>query len=251
MMHGTTKDFEVFLNKVMELFQVYPVRDYAKKVDKKCLLHLDVDHYFEKAVEIAEIIREAGISATFFMLHTEPYYKHPDFLEICLDIQKMGHEIGLHNNILDQCIHTGENPLDVLKTELSYLRDAGLNIEGTCAHGTVTMRNLNYRNYEIFKECVPPYLVVPRERINVPLYQISLEDHGLYEANYLPQLPEYLFEDSHGEWHIIHKNLRDIWHPTFPKYVLKYDPTIALKKLADRPDINTIQLVTHPWWWRV
>ena len=248
-MHGTLVDFAKFIEQITSLAPVYPVREYARDDDKKILLRLDVDHLFDKAVEMAQIIHDAGVSASFYMLHTEVYYHRIDFFGRCRLIQRMGHEIGLHNNIVDVCEISGENPETMLIRELKYLRDAGLKVSSVAAHGTKLTREVDHRNYEIFEGCIPPYETKPM-KIRTPLHEIRLEDHDLVDTAFLPIPPDFLLEDSHGDWHIIPKSIHDLWNPVFPKLARIRDGAYALKTLISRPDTKMIQVITHPWWWR-
>ena len=69
-----------------------------KKYPRCVILRHDIDNSLEKALELAEIEKQAGVSSTYFVLLTSNFYnvasqKNRDILE---QIRCLGHEIGLH-----------------------------------------------------------------------------------------------------------------------------------------------------------
>lgn len=62
------------------------------------LLRHDVDLSPERAVRMAEIEREFGMSATYFFLLGSPMYNpfHGPVREAIAEIESMGHDVGLH-----------------------------------------------------------------------------------------------------------------------------------------------------------
>ncbi len=61
----------------------------------------DIDHSVHNALELAKIESKEGICATYFIhLHNEFYnFLEKDIFALIKNIQKLGHEIGLHFDI--------------------------------------------------------------------------------------------------------------------------------------------------------
>jgi hypothetical protein len=78
-------------------YRVSPLRAFPANGDAVVLRH-DIDFSISKAVEMAELDREAGVNSTFFVLLTSPFYNalSQDNLELLRRIKGLGHEIGLH-----------------------------------------------------------------------------------------------------------------------------------------------------------
>jgi hypothetical protein len=181
------------------------------------VLRHDMDNDVETAVAFAEWEAAHGAQATYFVLHSDWYFRKPGrqdpsrFVLRRLDrIAALGHEIGLHNNALGQALRTGEDPVAILDRDLSALRRHGFTINGSVAHGDRLCRLAGFNNDEIFLDTPRPEFGPPRRRITLDdpelgrraleLRPISMADLGLrYEANHRPQVME--ISDSGGHWH--------------------------------------------------
>ena len=58
----------------------------------------DVDRKPENALKMAEIERQFGIFGTYYFRSTKEVFK----AEIMQEIEKMGHEVGYHYEVLDK-----------------------------------------------------------------------------------------------------------------------------------------------------
>lgn len=69
-----------------------------KTKDKVVILRHDIDYSLAKAVALAELERELGVSSTYFVLLTSEFYNllSKDNLSKISKIGKLGHDIGLH-----------------------------------------------------------------------------------------------------------------------------------------------------------
>ena len=65
-------------------------------------------------------LKKLGISSTFFRLHANEYNMLSTNLPINSYLKKIGHEIGLHSEIMNFSRAVDENPLHVLKKEKKY-----------------------------------------------------------------------------------------------------------------------------------
>jgi hypothetical protein len=124
----------------------------SSKPDLIALRH-DVDHDLDLALAMAHLEHAAGRRATYFILHTAPYIHDEEFLEKCLKIQDYGHEIGLHLNALSPwCDGETDDPIGDLSAWLDSLRDAGVEIVGSAAHGDQACYEHGFINYWIWRE---------------------------------------------------------------------------------------------------
>lgn len=196
-----------------ENFKIKRLQDYTSSSKNVCFLRHDIDWASEipMTMAMAQIEAKHGISSTFYVLNTSDYYRKGNFVEMCTELQNMGHEVGLHNNILTKSIKTKVLPHVILESELTFLRNQEINIKGTSAHGDPLCRRLNYMNYEIFKQCVPSYRKKRESLRGIPLHSLDLNDYGLYEAYFLPR--DFYITASWGMWRSIAHG--DELHPLY------------------------------------
>ncbi|MES2701731.1 MAG: hypothetical protein V4649_03785 [Bacteroidota bacterium] len=73
-------------------------RDLDNTKDAYVILRHDIDFSLPKALEMAQLDSEAGVTSTFFFLLTAPYYNAlcEGGVELIQQIAALGHEIGLH-----------------------------------------------------------------------------------------------------------------------------------------------------------
>ncbi len=132
----------------------------------RVVMRHDVDRDIVAAERHARIEQGLGIPATYFILHTSPYYglfdcerqafcRNECMGHYYLGLQEMGHEIALHNDALwvyQQWLMDGAQ---ALVEELNWLRSCGLDICGSVAHHYLAVYGAE--NYEVFKgtECLP------------------------------------------------------------------------------------------------
>ena len=186
-------------------------------------LRHDVDNAIEPAVEFAFWEAERGYRATYYVLHTAPYWQDKDLLRASLEmIASLGHEIGIHNNALAEAHRTGEDPRRILVKAICELHELGHKIRGTVAHGDPDCYDragrIRFVNDQLFTECQREY--------DVPVKPLSLSKFGLdYDANWLPR-GGYL-SDSGGRW------------------------SQPFQKIADGfPYPGQLHMLVHPDWWQ-
>ena len=239
-----------FLQELKKCFDIKRLMDYEIPESKSiCLLRHDVDLDIYAALKIGKIEYSLGIQSTYFMLHDAKYYGDKDFIKNCLKLQDMGHEIGFHNNLLAAAIKTKYNIKDAFEKEINYLRNNNLNICGTAAHGDPSCRGDHGRdkkdtftNYEIFKECSPPYRERKEIFKDIKLHCLNLSDYGLYEAYFLPR--DYYITDCRGTWRSVRGN-SDEWDPEFRPNSPKFEDILPfLKEISINKVI--VQVLLHP-----
>jgi hypothetical protein len=130
----------------------------------------DVDVDINNALKMAKLEANLGIHTTYFILHTADYYHPKDdysthnstILSQMQYIQNLGHEIGIHNDLLTLQIVYNISPTKFLHKELKWMRDNGLKIYGTASHGSYYCKKYKYLNLYFFYKCA--------EKMNYPAF---------------------------------------------------------------------------------
>ncbi|MCT4633634.1 MAG: hypothetical protein N4A76_12990 [Firmicutes bacterium] len=121
-------------------------------VDKGVVMRHDVDFDLEKALEMAKIENEIGISSTYFVLLTSNFYnvfskKSKDSI---LKLQSLGHEIGLHYDEEAYVCDSIEDIKEKIKYEIDILSNIlGNPVESISMHRPSKMileRNIEFEN---------------------------------------------------------------------------------------------------------
>ena len=177
-------------------------------------LRHDVDDRLDSALRLAELEHRRGVSATYFVLHTARYYDEhdPRLLEALRQLQALGHEIGWHNDLVTLQLVYGLDPVEYLGRELGRLRENGIDVVGTAAHGSIYCHRLGFHNNEFFLDwpkAVPGGRTsrarVPVGGEEVELRRGNLADFGLeYEAYHLGEdryFSDARFDERGRRWH--------------------------------------------------
>jgi len=233
-------------------FESLRLIDYARERevgDRKVLLvRHDVDHDHLTAMKIAAWERERGVKATYCLLHTAWYYGRlegeryvhsEDLIECARRLVELGHEVNFHNNLAVLALREGIDPAAMLRQELEFFRSHGVPIHGTSTHGDALCRELEFRNWEIFRECCDERFGGPRtvtyEDGRAPrsyrVGELSMADFGLqYEAYDVAR--DVYHTDSGG-------NLRTRLKTKGRRPFGRHD--------AERGQV--VGVLTHPIWW--
>ena len=203
---------------------VLPLRDLgAADPGGRVLVGLrhDVDNRFDSALRFAELEHRRGVRATYFVLHTARYYgslgpgsaRHdPRLLPALRRLQELGHEVGWHNDLVTLQLVYGLDPVEYLAEELRWLRESGVDVVGTSAHGSIHCHRLGFHNNEFFldwPEAVPNGRP-SRARVRVGGEEVELRrgrlgDFGLrYEAYHLGEdryFSDARFDERGRRWH--------------------------------------------------
>lgn len=204
-----------------------------KKPGKVLYLRHDIDSNIDASVAMAEYEASIGIKSAYYALHFSDYWDAKGFRKL-KKIQDMGHEIGFHNAIFSEYIvKTGKKPDDSWSFEeyehlqgklagaLAKMRDAGLNVRGTCAHGHPTCITHEYGNIQLWKQYGKPF----RGEFSLDMAEYGLE----YDCNIAYR--DAYHSDSGNEWH---------------------GPVEDPRKVANlfRNTDITLMINVHPqWWW--
>jgi len=204
----TWEKYASFLNKISDTskYIVLPLNEFRKTFNSRKIiigLRHDIDNDLNLAYQFSEVEYKLGFRATYFILHTAPYYLsnsnnmavHSEkIIPILKTMQNKRHfEIGWHNDLVTLQVVYNINPVTFLHNELNWLRSNGINIVGTASHGSSYCKTYHYLNYYFFEECTFPVvqnfdnnIKVPYAGKNITLLKGKLSDFGLqYEAYFL------------------------------------------------------------------
>lgn len=110
----------------------------ARDPEDICVRH-DVDHDIAWARTFAEWEAGQGIRSTYFILPTAPYW--PQAREHAIEISRLGHEVGIHNDALVAAEGDVDGAIALLREWADELRFWGIDVHGVCDHGGVPWSN--------------------------------------------------------------------------------------------------------------
>lgn len=215
----------------------------------------DIDHDLGVALDMSVVEREVGDRrATYFILHTQAYCRDERFLDRLRQLVDDGHEIGLHLDALGAWWRgETDDPFGELGRWLDRVRDAGIPVVASAAHGAKACYEGGFANHWIWSELRGDdpattmdgisaegievsdpafqlrYPIDHRVRradgATLELWSCSMASHGIeYEACTVPV--DRYWSDSGGEW--------------------TRSPDPAEHDLSR----GRHQVLVHPWWWR-
>ena len=138
--HFTYQKYEEFLASISR-HRILPLNEFRNyHNDKEVVIGLrhDSDSNFEALERMAWIENKHWIRSTYFVLHSAHYFT-PEIYPSLLKMQSLGFEIGLHNDAM-----SFSGALYTLYDVIKKLRNAGLKIYGTSAHGDKAHRNITF-----------------------------------------------------------------------------------------------------------
>jgi hypothetical protein len=186
----TYREYARFLDR-LGAREVVPLREFARGRGDLALRH-DVDSRLDAALEIARLEHERGLEATYFVLHTAPYWNDDDLLPRLRSLQELGHEVGFHNDLVTLERVYGGDAQAALGEALARLRGAGIDVVGAAAHGSPWCRRLGFHNNYVFAgwdEAVPGFPATEvRQKLDPAAFGLE------YEAYHVPR--DAYFSDS-------------------------------------------------------
>jgi len=171
--------------------RVVPMREFARGAGDLALRH-DVDSRLESALELARLEHDRGLRATYFVLHTAPYWREPTLLPQLRRLQELGHEVGFHNDLVTLQRLENLDAAAYLRDQLQRLRSGGIEIVGAAAHGSPWCHRLGFHNNYVFAGWDEPVPGFPATEVP---QKLDPADFGLeYEAYHVPR--DVYFSDS-------------------------------------------------------
>lgn len=238
-------------------FEIEPKELQGKKT---VMLRHDVDHYPELAYQMACTEAQLGIRSSYFILTTDVATKwwadkalRKKYLSLILDMQEMGHEIGLHYDFFGDYFSDGILPKTSIKNILTVFRDEGLRIYGAAAHGSKRMRVLlntpgtvpypeDFLNYKVWAESrvEAKELTVGARTLKIPA--LSLKEYDLHYETYL-MTKDWYFSDSGGNFWL-YGNGEHVFE------TLEKSNTPPYNMVSKMREGEVMQILAHPIWWK-
>ena len=240
-------------------FCVVPLREFTATIDPaRAIVGLrhDVDQRLDRAVDFAALEAKRGLRATYFVLQSAGYWRRPGLIDALVRMQKSGHEIGWHNDLVTAECVDGVDARALLSDELKRLRGAGLSIEGVAAHGAPSCYRYGYHNGYFFfpDELVDRFPNVetvdgPLGRRKVP--HGTLAEFGLaydaYQLDNTTYFSDAAFGASGRRWHtddldlaVLEPGARTIilthpdhWDRSMPAKLARYAGRVRSAALGD------------------
>jgi len=218
---------------------VLSIRESIGKPNTVVGMRHDIDHSLVYALNFAKWEHERGYTATYYLLHSAPYWENKDALRAAVEVfMEYGHEVGFHTNALATALRTGEDPAQIVFDGVGELRSYGCEVTGVVAHGDPLCHIVQggFVNDELFSECVRPSYGLPERTLvwevggkvvgRLEIKRRSWKEFGFeYDPNWISRAHE--LSDSGGR---MHSNFDDV--------------------VASFPYPNgQIQILAHPCWW--
>ena len=245
-------------------------------------LRHDVDWSIDNALAMATLEHQQGVRSSYYLLHPdgditrENYFGRIDddgrlvldarLFEHARRLADLGHEVGLHNDLISLSLATGRAPGEYLEQICEAFAARGLPLAGSVSHGSRTCRTHGYMNHQVFAELRDAPMAVdyrnkpelfelyarpvveaqtPHERRRVDKFTLRMSDFGLrYEANFVPRAV-YLY-DSASRW--------TIWDGEDRTEFAKHEPAAHWRDALEAALVRhgaatTVQALVHPCHW--
>lgn len=218
-------DYQQMIDSIKGSFVFFPsLEDDRLFNGRRVYLRHDVDNDLWDSVRMSIIEKSMNIRSTYFLLNQAPYWK-TDMSGAIELILSGGHEIGWHNNAVQEWMLDGKvKPLrHYINEPLNELRNRyRLKIRGTAAHGVLAPWDQTFRNYNCFD-------IKYKYKSLIPLDVFTLHELGLdYECSKIRQ--DIHLTDSSNRWNS--------------------DPKETIARFNDMENC-TMQINIHPQWWKL
>lgn len=193
---GSKTEYLEFIGGIDAFIFKNPIGIMAAK--KCCWLRHDVDYDINHALNFAEYEAKNERFSTYFLLHTAPYFNYSFDLKVKIRaLSQMGHEIGLHNDIISVWYNSlgTINFKQRIRDIIDFMESCDIRVTGTSCHGSKEHYDRCYFNYQIWKD----FNINKNEGLGKDFGSLFLKDVGLfYEAYFLPYT--HYFSDSGNNW---------------------------------------------------
>jgi len=214
---------------------------------KTVFIRHDIDHSPFVALKMAKVEAEHGLYGSYYMLTTDS----PDIKKIWREekeealnalkkIQDLGHEVGLHYDLLGDFLESGNDVGKICEKTLTGFREAGINVFGCVAHGS--QRLSKYLNAKGIKD-------FPRECINFNIWEESNEKEAMVELNDRKIKVPFLKLSDYEMKYEAYKVRRNYYHSDNNYVFWQHgDPIHTINNKMKEGEILCI--LVHPFVWR-
>ena len=169
-------------------------------IEKKVLLRHDIDISLEKALELAKIEKELGLSSIYFLFLRNPFYNifSEESVKIVNKLISFNHNIGLHFDCAKYVYKTIPQLAYQVTREIEFIQDYfGVKLDAVSFHRPVSLKF--YRKLEI-ASCPHSY-----EPIFVQKFKYFSDSRGIWKYGYPLNSEEY------KKKHNLHILIHPIW----------------------------------------
>jgi len=218
------------------------------KTKKTVFIRHDIDHSPFVSLEMAKIEASFGLLGSYYMLTTDnddikKIWKEDtvNALKALKEIQDLGHEVGLHYDLLGEYLETGNNSKKECEEILKTLRSVDIDVSGCVAHGS--RRLAEYIRNET-KE-----IENPRNCINFNIWEESNEKPGFVSLNNKVINIPFLKLADFGMRYEAYKVRRDYYHSDNGYVFWQHgDPINTINNVMK--DGEVLCLLVHPFVWK-
>lgn len=162
------------------------------------IMRHDIDADLPRAMRMAEVESEWGVRATYFMLSTAKYWDGKQW-DAFRYIERLGHEIAWHNNVITEWVKWQQLPsgktIDELITGiLKEFQLNGFKIRGSASHGDKMCYEYGFVNNQVFVSF--PKVGINGKANTLNYEQVKMEDYGLVYEAYAVPFDVYLSESG-------------------------------------------------------
>jgi len=207
-----------------------------------CIRHdVEAGICLPQTIWFAKVENRSGWKSTYFIRYFSDYFDFSiNFNNFCKRLIDLGHDIGLHVDVIKHHKDTNKDLLAILKTPLDFLRSNGIEVKGVSAHGNPENYEIGF-NYEFWKE----FNKAKNEGTNNSFSEIGLNDLDLsYEAYFLDY--DFFLADSAGEWAGWVRDSEPIPYERNMRNSPKHIGKKVINKFNEM-DKGFLQLLIHPY----
>lgn len=156
-----------------------PAKDVSEKTKSYLVLKHDVETDVSKALKMAQIEYSYGHKGTYYV----QAYLMNDLknIQMLKQMQRMGHEISYHYDVMDQCHGNLTKAIGVFETNRQIFESNGFQVETLCQHGNPVVERVGYTsNRDFFRSEYVRQLYPKLSDIMVNFKQVHHTDYTYY-----------------------------------------------------------------------
>lgn len=225
-------NFDFTLNKFDGLCEVISKSEYVPltvgkhllepDLEKFIIIRHDVDNITDSVLKMARIENKKGLSSTYYFRSN--VFNYPEILKT---IEKLGHEVGYHYEVMDKAKGDYQKAIDIFKNELCEFRK-NVNIKTICMHGNSLT---SYNNRDLWKHYDFKEFGIIGEAYN----SINFRNVSYYS-------------DTGRRWDGMKYRVKDVVNETNSKSI-NFKHTDDLIALIEKVNINKLYILVHPARW--
>ncbi len=124
------------------------LEDGIDDMNNAVLIRFDVERDPAHTLEIAKVLAQKEVFATFYF-HSRPgVYDH----RVMIEMQDLGHELGYHHECLDRAHGQAAEAREIFEKDVAMFRRDGIDLQTVCQHSEVGFHKNGYvSNADLFR----------------------------------------------------------------------------------------------------